>query len=260
MHAEFASNRRYACLGMWTNLIEPEQILEIYGSVIPARQQCLTGFVNLHTVFCHENNVTVRQFFARADLVYIDGMPVVWWLKCLGTPAKACHRATLVDWLPMLLERARERGWRVYYLGNRPGVTADVAARFRSRLPGLQIRSYHGYFDHSARSPENRRVIGDINRFEPDILLVGMGTPLQEAWILANADRIHASVIHGCGATADYFAGVVPYPPRILGRLGLEGLFRAVCEPRRLWRRYLVEPMFLVDLALHDLRRVYARR
>lgn len=260
MQPDPGSDGRHACLGMWTDLLEPSQILEIYERVISGRRRLLVGFINLHTVFCHKRSDAVREFFARADLVYVDGMPVVWWLRCLGKPARAKHRATFVDWLPLLLECARDRRWRVYYLGNRPGVTADVAAQFRARLPGLQIRTHHGHFDHNVDSPDNRQVVEDINRYAPDVLLVGMGTPLQERWIVANADRLNASVIHPCGATADYFAGVVPCPPRVLGRLGLEGLYRAMCEPRRLWRRYLVEPLLLLDLALRDLHRAYVRR
>jgi len=260
VQAEDSLQKRYDCLGLRVDLLESHEILDLYDLIVPRRQRLLVGSVNLHTVFCHKHEKAVRAFFTKADLVYVDGMPIVWWLKCLGAPAKTRHRATFVDWLPALLERARDRGWRVYYLGNRPGVTDAVAARFRKRLPGIRIRTHHGHFDHGAGSAENRRVLEDINRFRPDVLLVGMGTPLQQAWTVANAGRLDASVIHACGATADFFAGVVPLPPRVLGRLGLEGVFRAMCEPRRLWRRYLLEPLLLVDRALDDLRRVYARR
>lgn len=259
MPLECALERRYACLNVWVNLMEADQILDIYDKAISEQRRLLVGSVNLHMVSCYRWSDAVRAFFARADLIYVDGMPVVWWLKCLGEPARARHRATFVDWLPALLERARDRGWRVYYLGGRPGVTAKVAALFEAQLPGLKMRAGHGHFDHSEGSAESRRVVEDINGFRPHILLVGMGTPLQQSWVVRNASQLDAPVIHACGATADYFARVIPFPPRVLGRLGLEGVFRLISEPRRLWRRYMVEPLLLFDLALRDLRRVYFR-
>jgi N-acetylglucosaminyldiphosphoundecaprenol N-acetyl-beta-D-mannosaminyltransferase len=213
----------------------------------------LVGSVNLHTAYCHKADPTVRQFFQTADLVYVDGMPIIWWLKGLGVEAAIRHRATFADWLPSLMARARDEGWRVYYLGNRPGVTAKVAACFRERLPGLQIRAAHGHFNQTPNSPENIAVVEGINAFDPDILLVGMGIPQEQRWNLANAAHLNARVIQVCGGTADLFASVIPFAPRWLGRLGLEGAFRLVTRPHRVWRRYLVEPHFLLDLAARDL-------
>jgi N-acetylglucosaminyldiphosphoundecaprenol N-acetyl-beta-D-mannosaminyltransferase len=252
--------QRYECLGLWVNLIEPPTIIDLYGAAIRARRRLLVGSVNLHTAYCHKTDPTVRRFFETADLVYVDGMPIIWWLKCLAVKAAARHRATFADWLPALLARARDEGWRVYYLGNRPGVTATVAAQFRKRLPGLDIRAAHGHFDQRPSSSENVAVVEDINAFDPDILLVGMGIPTQEQWVLANGDHLSARVIHRCGATADFFADVDPLAPRWLGRLGLEGVFRLVTRPRRLWRRYLAEPWFLLDLAAKDVCRVLRAR
>lgn len=238
---------------MWVNLVDPSAIIESYGAAIKARRRLLVGSVNLHTVYCHKRDPTVRQFFASADLIYVDGMPIIWWLRCLGIDAAPRHRATFADWLPTLLARARDEGWRVYYLGNRPGVTAKVAARFRERLPGLEIRAAHGHFDQAPQSAESLAVVEHINAFGPDILLVGMGIPQQERWLLAHAALLDAPVIHRCGATADFYADVNPLAPRWLGRLGLEGVFRLLTRPRHLWRRYLLEPWFLLDLAARDL-------
>ncbi len=72
--------------------------------------------------------------------------------------------------------------------------------------------------------------------------------PRQEAWVAAHLDAIEAPVILTCGACMDYVAGVVPTPPRWAGRVGLEWLFRLLAEPRRLARRYLVEPWSVARL------------
>jgi N-acetylglucosaminyldiphosphoundecaprenol N-acetyl-beta-D-mannosaminyltransferase len=92
--------------------------------------------------------------------------------------------------------------------------------------------------------------LAEIERFRPDILMVGMGMPRQEHWIVENLEHIHAHAILTSGACMDYLAGVVPIAPRWMGRFGVEWMFRLWSEPSRLWQRYLLEPWFLLMLLL----------
>ena len=86
----------------------------------------------------------------------------------------------------------------------------------------------------------------DINERKPDILLVGMGTPKQEHWVQAYADRLDVGVLWTVGALFDYVSGRVPRAPGWLSDNGLEWIFRLGVEPNRMWRRYLIgNPMFL---------------
>lgn len=95
-----------------------------------------------------------------------------------------------------------------------------------------------GYFELD----EEAAVVTAVNKFAPHVLMVGMGMPRQEAWVVRNVDKIDARAILTCGACMDYRAGVTVTPPRWAGRVGLEWLFRLVREPRRLAVRYLIEP------------------
>ena len=90
--------------------------------------------------------------------------------------------------------------------------------------------------------------------------MVGMSMPRQERWVLDNFERLNTNAILTAGATLDYAAGAVPTPPRWAGKLGLEWLFRLVAEPKRLWRRYLVEPWFLFFLLVADIFKVRVMR
>ncbi|MEM7590395.1 MAG: WecB/TagA/CpsF family glycosyltransferase [Cyanobacteria bacterium P01_A01_bin.83] len=92
-------------------------------------------------------------------------------------------------------------------------------------------------------------IIGNHNL---NILMVGMGMPRQEKWILDNIEDIEANIILPSGACADYVADETPTPPRWMGQVGLEWLYRLVIDPKRLWRRYLVEPWFLAKLFLKE--------
>jgi N-acetylglucosaminyldiphosphoundecaprenol N-acetyl-beta-D-mannosaminyltransferase len=102
-------------------------------------------------------------------------------------------------------------------------------------------------------SPENKATIDAINTYKPHILMVGMGMPRQEHWIAKNLESIQTNTILTSGACIDYVAGAIPTPPRWMGRMGLEWLYRLFSEPKRLWRRYLIEPWFIGILFLREI-------
>jgi N-acetylglucosaminyldiphosphoundecaprenol N-acetyl-beta-D-mannosaminyltransferase len=97
-------------------------------------------------------------------------------------------------------------------------------------------------------------VLEEINRIRPQLLLIGMGMPRQEHWVYDNLEHLAANAIVLSGACFDYIAGAIPTPPRWMGQIGLEWLYRLATEPRRLWRRYLLEPWALLPLGVQDLR------
>lgn len=192
----------------------------------------------------------MRMFYERADIIHIDSMPLVYWARLLGYPVTHDQRVTYVDWVHPLLATAAYQGWRVFYLGGKPGVAARAAEYLRTQYPSLMIATHHGYF----RPDENVAILATIADFQPHILMVGMGMPRQEYWILDNLDRIRANAILTAGACFDYIAGEIPTPPRWMGRVGLEWLYRLISEPQRLSRRYLVEPWSLVPLMIKDIQ------
>jgi N-acetylglucosaminyldiphosphoundecaprenol N-acetyl-beta-D-mannosaminyltransferase len=199
----------------------------------------------------------MREFYSLADYTNIDGMPLVLLGRLLGLPFKSEHRTQCVDLLPLLMDKAVNHHWRTFYLGSRPGVAAKAAQLLRTRYPGLRIATRDGHFDTSRFGKHNRSVLAEIREFDPDILMVGMGMPRQEIWILENRKDISARAILCCGGLMDLVAGEIPTAPRWLGPLCLEWLYRLFSEPARLWRRYLIEPwLILMYMANRYLRKV----
>jgi N-acetylglucosaminyldiphosphoundecaprenol N-acetyl-beta-D-mannosaminyltransferase len=139
-----------------------------------------------------------------------------------------------------------------YAVGSKPGVAERGANMFRRQFAGLQISTSHGYFEAKSGSFENRRKLELINNYQPNILFVGMGSPRQERWIVDNLEHIKANVVIAVGKCMDYHAGETPTAPRWMGPLLLEWLFRLLSEPRRLWKRYLLEPWFLLAWMLRE--------
>jgi len=144
------------------------------------------------------------------------------------------------------MERARERSWRVFYLGSRPGIADEGARKLIETYSGIDLEYAHGHFDSAGE--ENQKILERIGSYSPHILFVGMGMPRQEHWILDNLEHLGTAVVLPCGAAIDYVAGEIRTPPRWAGRWGLEWLFRLIAEPGRLWRRYLIEPWLLSAL------------
>ncbi len=248
-------------LGVSFHALTLDDLQRLVARAIHGSRPTIIANHNLHSVFLHRRDATMRRFYSRAEYTHVDGMPVVFSARLVGLPISRAHRVTYVDWIWPLADEAARRGWRIFHLGGAPGVAERAVRRLADRYPGLAMGTHHGFFDPRPDSAENLRILEQIAEYRPDILMVGMGMPRQEHWILDNLDRLPAAVILPCGACLDYVAGVVPTPPRWTGRIGLEWLFRLAREPTRLAKRYLVEPLFLIGPLGRELfvRRILGR-
>jgi N-acetylglucosaminyldiphosphoundecaprenol N-acetyl-beta-D-mannosaminyltransferase len=215
--------------------------------------------VNAHCLNLCYKDWALRDALNGADVVFCDGAGVMLAARMLGGRIPA--RITYADWIWQLADFAAAEGFSLYFLGARAGVAQEAARRLRERYPGLRIIGVrNGYFDHSAGSAENEAVLEEINACAPDILLVGLGMPLQERWLTANRPGLDVGVALTCGAAFDYASGRVRRGPRLLTESGLEWLARLLCEPRRLWRRYLLgNPLFLLRVLRQILSRTVGR-
>jgi N-acetylglucosaminyldiphosphoundecaprenol N-acetyl-beta-D-mannosaminyltransferase len=222
----------------------PSELLErITGWVGDSGASKRVMYVNAHVLNQSREDPALRGALEEADLVYCDGYGVRLAAKALDVEIP--HRMTGADWVWDLAALCEAQGSSVYLLGCEPAVAAQAALRLRRKHPGLRVvGSHHGYFEIG--SGHDERVIEDVNRRKPDILLVGMGTPKQEIWAQRTVDRLDCSVLWSVGALFDFVSGRVPRAPASLSDNGLEWIFRLAIEPQRMWRRYLVgNPVFL---------------
>jgi len=229
--------------------VDPITVDELHAEIARLVRDGRLGLVlnvNAHCLnLCHEKRA-LRDALNDADVVFCDGAGVMLAARMLG--GRIPERITYAAWIWQLADFAAAEGFSLYLLGARPGVALEAARRLRERYPGLRIvGARHGYFDHSAGSAENEAVLDEINAAAPDILLVGLGMPLQEFWLTENRHDLDAGVALTCGAAFDYASRRVPRGPRLLTESGFEWLARLLSDPRRLWRRYLLgNPLFLL--------------
>jgi len=240
-----ADERRVEILGVGVDPLEVGELHRRLARAVRREEHALFLNVNAHALNLLYEDEELRSFFGRAQVVFCDGAGVMLAARLLGR--RIPERITYADWIWRLASLAAAEGFTLYFLGGRPGVADEAARNLRRLNPGLKVRgTHHGYFDHRAGSPQNEAVIKQINAASPDILLVGMGMPLQERWLMENWERIDARVALTGGAVFDYASGRLRRGPRLLTDNGLEWLARLFIEPRRLWRRYLIgNPLFL---------------
>jgi len=201
-----------------------------------------------HVVLAHEDE-RLRDAYSRASLSLADGMPLLWTSRLLGTPLP--EKISGSDFVGPLLERAADRGWRVYFLGGAPGVAAKARDAILEQLPKLRIVGVDApRIDVNEPLDQRAGVLDAIRASGADLVLVALGAPKQEIWIDQTRGALKPAVLLGVGASLDFIAGTVPRAPRWMSRSGLEWLYRLGREPGRLWRRYLVrDPKYVLVMA-----------
>lgn len=160
------------------------------------------------------------------------GMDLAAWLI-----ARRRFQANLngTDFTPYLLRQA-QRPLRLFLLGGKPEVAARAAEYARQQLGQEVVGVCDGY-----AGMRESGLLARIKQNQPDILLVALGNPIQEQWILQYRDALEVPLVMGVGALFDFWAGNKPRAPRIVQSLRLEWFYRLCLEPRRLLRRYTVD-------------------
>lgn len=209
------------------------------------------GMLNAAKIVRMREDVQLRHAVMTCDLVLADGQAVVWAARLLRKPV--LERVAGIDLMMRLLPEAERRGHTVYFLGATEEVLGRMMAEVRRRHPQLRIAgSRNGYFD----ATDEAAVVDGIRESGADILLVGVSSPKKEYFVQTWGAATGASVVHGVGGSFDVLAGQIQRAPQWWQRYGMEWLFRALQEPRRLGPRYLsTNTAFLLMVASELCRR-----
>jgi N-acetylglucosaminyldiphosphoundecaprenol N-acetyl-beta-D-mannosaminyltransferase len=217
--------------------------------------------VSHYNVHAFNLSMLLPQFFVfqqNADITVCDGMGMLKGLELMGISVASKYRVPLTLMIPNLLNECERHNLSVFLLGSKPQNLEKALNNQKAKHPYINLAGHHGYFDPT-NPIQNQFVIEKINQFKPDILIVGMGMPLQELWIQKNYQNIEALAILPCGAVIDRLAGLVPNCPKWMSNLGLEWFYRFLREPKRLAARYLLgNPLFLINLLWAKYNRFYS--
>jgi N-acetylglucosaminyldiphosphoundecaprenol N-acetyl-beta-D-mannosaminyltransferase len=203
---------------------------------------CVTG---VHGVSEAQRDPAFRAILNHSFLTTPDGMPMVWMGRCQGFRQMA--RVYGPDLMLRLCEASQARGWTHFLYGGAPGVAEELQRRLAQRFPGLMIVGTHSPPFRPLTSDEEQQLVHRVGALKPDILWVGLSTPKQERFMARYGPKLDATLAIGVGAAFDFHAGRLRQAPRWMQRSGLEWLFRLACDPRRLWKRYLMNnPLFIL--------------
>src|SRR5579863_8541866 len=201
----------------------------------------------MHGISEAVSNPAFRSALAAASLVVCDGMPLVWLGRLHG------HRLKRRVYGPELMEAfCRETGprYRHFFYGGAQGVPEHLAEVLRTRH-GIQVVGTFSPPFRPLTPEEDREVVAMIEATQPDVLWIGLSTPKQERWMYEHRTKLTVPAVLGVGAAFDLNTGKLRQAPSWMREHGLEWLFRLFAEPRRLWRRYLVNgPIFVWNVSL----------
>jgi len=205
---------------------------------------CVTS---VHGVVESLADPALRDIHNAAGMCTTDGMPLVWASKYAGFDF--ADRVYGPDLTLALAERAAGDGWKSYFYGAADGVAQRLGEELEERFPGFTTAGSFSPPFRPLTDAEEDDIVATINSSGADIVWVGLSTPKQERWMDAFRDRLDAPVLIGVGAAFDFHTGGTKQAPYWIQRSGFEWLFRLTTEPKRLWRRYLLQyPKFVTAI------------
>ena len=220
-------------------------------------QHICTG--NLDHLYQLQKDSEFRRSYETAALVLPDGMPIVWMSNLSRQSGQKPLRERVAgsDLFWELIHASETYGLRLFFLGGAPGSAEKAREVAQERFPGCHISGAYCPPQDTFNTPEEQAHIEQmIREAAPDVLLVGLGAPKQEKWILANKARLGVPVSVGVGGTFEMAAGVVRRAPGWMQHSGMEWAFRLAQDPSRLWRRYLCNDLpFLMRVLTQSVRR-----
>lgn len=209
--------------------------VDLIDAAIRSRHNLQIGVINAAKVVNMSKDAALKQAVLSSDVIFADGMSIVWASRILGGALPG--RVTGIDLMLALLERGRQRGYRVFFLGATEAVSARAVEVVQRNFPGvLVVGRHHGFYADENES----KIVELIAAARPDLLFVAMTSPKKENFLAKWGVRLNAVVTHGVGGSLDVIAGHVQRAPKAWQALGLEWLYRLKQEPKRLWKRYFV--------------------
>ncbi len=229
----------------------PVDILDTPETIAKCSDYCnsndnhLIFFINAHCFNIAQQHPGYKNALEKANLVLNDGIGIKLGALIAGIHIKENMNGT--DLIPKIIEWGAKNHKNLYLLGGEENIASIAKKNLEDRIHGLNIAGIrNGFFDFN----NDREIIDDIISKKTDILIVGMGVPRQELWLVKNKDKLHGVQISVAGgAILDFLAQKVKRAPVWMQKAGIEWVFRLMQEPLRLFKRYFIGiPVFFFNI------------
>jgi N-acetylglucosaminyldiphosphoundecaprenol N-acetyl-beta-D-mannosaminyltransferase len=226
-----------------------ESVSRIEQMIQKHEKSSIVVTANVDHIIKLQRDPLFRDIYRSSDLAVADGVPLLWAAEFLGTPLKG--RVNGTDLFERLAGLSAKKGYRLFFLGGRPGAAQMAQAALEQRYQSIKIAGvYSPPFGFESIEEENKKIISMVKKANPDILFVGLGAPKQEKWIYSHGNECNASVSIGIGVSFELVSGIVRRAPVWMQNAGLEWFWRVMMEPKRLLKRYLIDDIKFFWLVL----------
>jgi len=209
--------------------------------------------INPHSYVTAKEDEKFKKALSSSDILIPDGSGIVIAARHLNN--KKIDKIAGYDLHTYLLEEMNKNGGKVFYMGASESTLEKIKQKNHRKYLNIKVQTYSPPYKDSFTKEENDQIITAINKFNPDVLFIGMTAPKQEKWLYDNENLLQFTIASSIGAVFDFYAEVVPRPSNIWIRLHLEWFARLVAEPKRLWKRNFVSaPKFLLDMFLFKIK------
>lgn len=234
-------------LNTYVNNVSMMETVHEIERMIHEKQKSYIVAINVDVVLKIEHDKYLKKITDDADMVLVDGQPLVWISKWHKRPVKA--KISGSDLVPKMCEVAAEKGYTMFIIGGKDGIAEKAKKNLEMKLPGIKIiGTYAPPFGFEKDQKELDKINTMITAAHPDILVACFGCPKQEKWIYENYQKYDATVSICAGATVDFLAGNIDRAPKWMSDHGLEWFYRFTKEPKRLFRRYFVDDIEILNL------------
>ena len=223
--------------GIKLNNISYAEILDSIRRSIQYQKQLKICYVNVNSLNLSMINYKMKNLFSEFDVVHNDGLGVFLGSKILYGKDGLVNRLSGSDLYEKLIYDCIKYNYKLFFFGDKD----ETLNQIKRKHPQLNVVGAQNGFEFDSTS-----TINEINQSGSDILIVGLGTPKQEEWIILNKQDLKVSVIISVGDGIKVFSGTKRRGPKIFQKLGLEWIVRLFFEPKRLWKRYFIGiPLFI---------------
>jgi N-acetylglucosaminyldiphosphoundecaprenol N-acetyl-beta-D-mannosaminyltransferase len=241
--------KKQPLLNTYVNNLSMAETIKGIESFIEEKKKSYIVAINVDVVMQIENDPYLKEIVDSADMVLVDGKPLVWIAKMHKNPVT--EKISGSDLVPELCSVAAKKGYKIFILGGKDGIAEQAKERLEKQLPGIKIvGTYAPPFGFEKDEVEIEKINSMITEAQPDMLIACFGCPKQEKWIYENYKKYDATVSICAGATVDFLAGNVKRAPKWMSNNGLEWLYRFLQEPKRLFKRYFFDDIKIVKLII----------
>ena len=236
------------------NIFNENDYKEAIESSLKNRQKKILFYLNSQVIYETNKNLDVENYIFNADYLIADGYSIVWAYQKLFN--KKINKVVFTySYYKFIRKLFIGNNISVYFLGSSNANITNAVKLERKLYPKLKIAGYHhGYFD---KNHESEKIIKMINESSAEVLIVGMGCPIAEKWIIENKNKLNPTLIFSVGGFFDFLAKDKVSAPKWMYNSGLEWVFRLIQEPKRLFKRYLFANIYLI---YHTIRKVILRK